>query len=170
MTDYESEYQQNSSACGKPFPEFVSFFDNYSVPSARVLDLGCGQGRDALMIAERGHIVHGVDVSPTGIGQMVDLARLSQLKVTGEVCDVRQFEIKEDYDIVVIDRTIHMLKTTEEKVDLLEKAQRATLRGGYILIADTPGNMGAIGESFSRGSEWKSVLLRKGFRFYRKAV
>jgi ubiquinone/menaquinone biosynthesis C-methylase UbiE len=38
---------------------------------ARVADLGCGTGSLAVLLAEEGHAVHGVDVSPA----MVDRAR-----------------------------------------------------------------------------------------------
>jgi len=53
--------------CGQPFPEFVQFFVDFDQVNASVLDLGCGQGRDALFIARMGHDVLGVDLSPTGI-------------------------------------------------------------------------------------------------------
>lgn len=35
-----------------------------------MLDLGCGQGRDALLFARAGHRLLGVDVSSVGIEQM----------------------------------------------------------------------------------------------------
>ncbi|WP_409070426.1 class I SAM-dependent methyltransferase [Aliifodinibius sp. S!AR15-10] len=38
------------------------------------MDFGCGQGRDALFIARMGHRVLGVDISKTGISQMLDEA------------------------------------------------------------------------------------------------
>ncbi len=40
-------------------------------PGARVLDVGCGPGRHALDLADRGFVVHGVDISE----RFVDLAR-----------------------------------------------------------------------------------------------
>ena len=40
-------------------------------PGARILDVGCGPGRHALDLAERGFEVHGVDISQ----RFVDLAR-----------------------------------------------------------------------------------------------
>jgi len=40
------------------------------VPPARILDLGCGTGSLSVLLAELGHNVHGVDLSP----RMLDLA------------------------------------------------------------------------------------------------
>jgi len=50
MKNYEKEYQNSRNVCGEPFPEIVEFFENYDDECATVIDLGCGQGRDALFI------------------------------------------------------------------------------------------------------------------------
>ncbi len=168
MTDYEIEFQQNSAACGEPFSEMVTFFEDYTVTSARVLDLGCGQGRDASMIASHGHRVHGVDISVTGIDQMIEQSREAGTGITGEVADIRQYEPSGEYDVVLLDRVIHMLDTPAEKDDLLAKAQRATAVGGYVLIADIPSDMEIIETTFEPLTEWELIFRRKGFRFYRR--
>ncbi|MFC2081726.1 class I SAM-dependent methyltransferase [Candidatus Bipolaricaulota bacterium] len=64
---YESQYRERRGVCGEPFSEFAGFFASYAKQAARVLDLGCGQGRDALMAARHGHHVLGVDSAQTGI-------------------------------------------------------------------------------------------------------
>jgi len=61
MINYEKEFQNSRNVCGEPFPEIVEFFENYDDECAIVLDSGCGQGRDALFIARKGHSVLGVD-------------------------------------------------------------------------------------------------------------
>ena len=61
MINYEKEYQNIRNVCGEPFPEIVEIFENYDDECATVLDSGCGQGRDALFIARKGHSVLGVD-------------------------------------------------------------------------------------------------------------
>jgi SAM-dependent methyltransferase len=51
-------------------------------PPARVADLGCGTGSLSVLLAERGHVVVGVDVSP----RMLELA---EAKATERGVDVR---------------------------------------------------------------------------------
>jgi SAM-dependent methyltransferase len=51
---------------GRPQPAFVALADAGEIRSA-VLDSGCGSGENALMLAERGLQVVGVDVAPTAI-------------------------------------------------------------------------------------------------------
>ncbi len=106
MTNYEKEYKQCKNACGEPFSEFVAFFDSVESRLA-VLDLGCGQGRDALMAARRGHSVHGVDMAPTGVAQLAARAKAEQLDLVCEVADIETFETDRAYDVVILDRVLH---------------------------------------------------------------
>ena len=46
-----------------------------------VLDLVCGQGKDALFITSKGHTVLDVDLALTAIKQMLKLAVLENLNV-----------------------------------------------------------------------------------------
>ncbi len=39
-----------------------------TAPGARILDIGCGTGEDAVWLAAQGYSVHGIDVSPKMIG------------------------------------------------------------------------------------------------------
>ena len=52
--DYDALYARTPDALGAPTRAFVDFFDGYDRPNVRVLDIGCGQGRDALFIARLG--------------------------------------------------------------------------------------------------------------------
>ena len=43
-------------------------------PGARVLDVGCGEGRDSVFFAERGFDVTGVDIARSGLAKAERLA------------------------------------------------------------------------------------------------
>lgn len=168
MTDYEKIYQTTEDACGAPFLEFEQFFAMHTNKKLSVLDLGCGQGRDALMIARLGHRVLGVDLSPTGVGQMVAVAKEEGLAVEGITADITTFKSTDTFDIILLDRVIHMLASAEAKLALLEKAATLTRVDGHILIADTPSNLPMIERFFDTETTWELVRRKKGFRFYRK--
>jgi 2-polyprenyl-3-methyl-5-hydroxy-6-metoxy-1,4-benzoquinol methylase len=167
MTDYELEYRRNLHACGEPFAEIVSFFNSRSEASLAVLDLGCGQGRDALMIASMGHRVHGVDIAPSGIAQMLESARRSGWDVTGEVADLTRYRPTGKYDVVLLDRVVHMLGDIESKRALLKTAAQAVSPNGWALVVETPSNLSLVEETF-RPERWAGILRRKGFRFFRR--
>ena len=79
MINYEKEYQNSRNVCGEPFPEIVEFFENYDDECSTVLDSGCGQGRNALFIACKGHSVLGVDTAQTGIEQLLEEAESGKI-------------------------------------------------------------------------------------------
>ncbi len=54
----------------------------------RVLDLGCGQGRNAVWLATQGHRVTGIDQSPVGIEQARKLAADHKVEVLFHVANV----------------------------------------------------------------------------------
>jgi len=92
MINYEKEYKNSRNVCGEPFPEIVEIFENYDDECATVLDSGCGQGRDALFIARKGHSVLGVDMAQTGIEQMLEEAESENLAVDGVIADITNYE------------------------------------------------------------------------------
>lgn len=51
----------------KPAAALVDFCDNYLEEGVSVLDLGCGGGRNAHYLAQRGYRVYGVDISAAAV-------------------------------------------------------------------------------------------------------
>ena len=82
---------------------------HYKKEYSSVLDLGCGQGRDALFITSKGHTVLGVDAVQTAIKKMLKLAVLENLIVNGIFAGKIDFDVDDVYDVVLIDRLLHIL-------------------------------------------------------------
>jgi len=168
-TDYEKLYQQQRNALGDPFAEVVAFFEHYDKSNADVLDLGCGQGRDALMIARGGHHVIGVDWSRTGIAQLLEDAQAESLHIDGTVADISDYRPTGRFDVIVIDRTLHMLDVAT-RLEILARFCPAVRTGGYVLIADEKSNLPAIRAFFEQqDGTWKALKNYRGFLFMRKA-
>lgn len=139
-TNYDDLYRDTPNALGEANPHVLAFFESQE-PALTVLDIGCGQGRDALAIARLGHAVHGIDLSSNGVSQMLADAGASDLPITGEVTDIRAYEPQAIYDVLLIDRTLHMLTDEAERLSIFARLLNALEIGGTLLLLDEPSNM-----------------------------
>lgn len=163
---YDAHYRKGRGQCGAPFAEFVAFFAAYERSAARVLDLGCGQGRDTLLAARHGHTVVGVDVSAVGLAQLDEDAAAEGLDVTGVLSDVLAYRCRRKFDVVLLDRVLHMLADDDDRRSGLELAARLTKKNGTVLIADTPNNRALIHGFFDdRSTAWTVTKRTKNFLF-----
>ncbi len=166
LVDYDTHYRKGRDQCGAPFPSIEAALRAVPAP-ARVLDLGCGQGRDALLAAHLGHEVVGVDLSEIGISQMLEDAK--GLKVTGVVSDVLAYRSRKKFDVVVLDRVLHLLLDDDERRRGLERAAALTRKNGTLLIADTPKHAAQIQRFFDdRPTRWRVTKRTKNFLFATK--
>ena len=76
-------------------------------PRARVLDLGCGEGRNAFYLAGLGHRVHALDISAAGIAKLLGLA--GDLDLTAEVGDLNTYSVDGEWDLVMAHGVIDYL-------------------------------------------------------------
>jgi ubiquinone/menaquinone biosynthesis C-methylase UbiE len=99
-----------------------------------VLDVGCGEGKNAIYFANQGARVKALDISELALGN-ARRAWATSCDVTWEAADIRSISLPQsDYDIVVAYGLLHCLKTFREITDVVAKLQRATKPGGYHII------------------------------------
>ena len=75
----------------------------------RVLDLGCGEGRDAVFFAKQGFEVTGVDVSQAGIAKARKLAEMKEVTATWVVADLATYRPPGEFDLIYSSGSIHYL-------------------------------------------------------------
>ena len=167
-TDYDKLYCETPNALGEPNTAIVKFFEEFGLPSARVLDVGCGQGRDALFIARLGHKVVGVDASPNGIRDLTITANRERLTLEGVVADITAYNPEGNFDVVLFDRTLHMLPT-EQRLNALEKLLSHVEKKGWILIVDEASNISGFEGVFSSDrSNWTTQFSKRGYLFVQR--
>ncbi len=101
--------------------------------AARVLDLGCGEGRNALFLAESGFRVTAVDISETGIRKLNTLARERQLDIRSEVADMRTYQIPDLFDLIVSHGCLHLVER-ESWLQLIPRFKAHTNPGGFNVV------------------------------------
>ncbi|WP_340152928.1 methyltransferase domain-containing protein [uncultured Marivirga sp.] len=120
MVAYD-EYYQTENLFGDPYPELLEFLSHYP-KKGKVLDLGCGQGRDAIAIARMGYDVTGIDHSKVGIDQMNQIAKVKNLPLRGKVGDIFSYDEYQNYDIILLDSMFHFAKKDKAKeIALVQK-------------------------------------------------
>ena len=133
MSSYDKHYQQEN-LFGRPYPEFVAFMRDWE-PRGSVLDIGCGQGRDALFLAELGYAVTGIDASPLGIRQMLAAAKARSLSLNGIVADFYTYAFEQTYDVIVLDSILHFhKKDLAKELALLQTLTTRLKPGGLICL------------------------------------
>ncbi len=70
MTDYDEAYQHTAAYFGDAPDPMLGNFIHLLDPDGEILDVGCGQGRNALYLASQGYSVTALDPSPVAIGQV----------------------------------------------------------------------------------------------------
>ena len=166
--DYDKLYRETPGALGAPSPVFTAFFASLAPKGQHVLDAGCGQGRDALFIARLGHRVTGIDLSPHGIQEMLAVAKREALDVTGFAADFTDCALHGSYDVLLFDRTLHMLPALDRQQVLARFLHHAG-PSGWVLIADEESNMKGFRETFTQDpGQWRVELEKRGCLFMQR--
>lgn len=101
----------------------------------RALDLGCGEGADAIWLARRGWCVTGIDISPTAIARARAAALSAGLtadQVSFNSSDLSTWTSDEQYDLVAAS-FLHS-PVALSRTDILRGASSAVAPGGHLLI------------------------------------
>ena len=167
--NYDKLYATTPDALGAPTDVVVSFFEKLADPSLSILDIGCGQGRDALFLGRLGHSVHGVDTSLHGVRDIVQTAKREGLSVTAEVVDLCDYCPAQNFDVLLSDRTLHML-SPEDQSNVLTRLLAYVKDGGWVLIADERSNLPRFRAVFEDDDrEWSTVTDTRGYLFVKQA-
>ena len=98
----------------------------------RALDVGTGEGRNAVWLAEQGWSVTGVDFSSVGLDKAQQLASARGVEVEWVLADLSDYMPGEQaYDLVVV-LYLHVLAGARREV--LERCAFALAPGGSLLV------------------------------------
>ena len=93
---WDKIYSDDSAFFGEDASDFAqkcySYFKEYGVK--RILELGCGQGRDTIFFASNGFDVHAIDASKVAIENINQKIRQKNISL-----DLRHFKAKRNFTI-----------------------------------------------------------------------
>ena len=132
---WEDHYRRRGRVwSGRPNPVLVDVVG--SLPPGRALDLGCGEGGDAIWLARQGWRVTAVDVSATALDRAAEDAAKAGV---ADRIDFQRHDLAVNFPSGVFDLvSAQYLHSPVEfpRVHVLQEAASAVTRGGLLLIVD----------------------------------
>ncbi|MFJ2715999.1 class I SAM-dependent methyltransferase [Streptomyces sp. NPDC087437] len=149
----------------KPDENLVEWLERGLIGGRRALDLGCGPGRNALHLAERGFEVDAVDLSPQAIGWARERARETGAEVRFLCQDAfgsAGSPLTGPYDLVYDSGCFHHLPP-HRRISHLALLDRVLAPGGHLAL--TCFAAGAMGCELSDAELYRTSRLHGGLAY-----
>ncbi|MHC4292429.1 MAG: methyltransferase domain-containing protein [Planctomycetota bacterium] len=175
---WEANYQKQASTTdafgdGKPNPEICELIGQLPA-NAKILDMGCGDGRNALFLAKSGFRVKAIDISSAGIDKLSKIAEQNDLSIDTEIMDMRNLVFNETYDLIIATYSFYLIER-EYWMRLINDMKANTKPGGYNAVSNFTDKIPAPddlrefaigmfkeGELFDLYQDWE-IVFQKSF-------
>ena len=114
---WDQKYSNSSYVFGKTPAKFLAANYHYIAAGAHVLDMGMGEGRNAVFLAQKGYKVTGIDISSVAVRKARALSRELGVRIDTVVASMLDYKIPDaTYDAIIcfyyVERALHdkMLK------------------------------------------------------------
>lgn len=131
LSPWEKAYREASSLWGlEPEKTLVKYAR--LIPKGPVLDLGIGEGRNALFFAKLGYPVEGIDLSETAVARCLERARQANLPLVARVADLRSVTIPPAKFALIIGAWVLQFFRKAEVEAIVEHLQAGLIDGGLV--------------------------------------
>ena len=120
---------------GLPSAELRRVIEESGIQPCRVLELGCGTGTNAILLAELGFEVTAVDLSPLAIEQAERKAAKACVDVVwlcGDVCSIEQ--PSELFPLVFDRGCFHCIRRDVTVCAIMQTLERVTAAGSQLIV------------------------------------
>lgn len=131
MTDYDKRYETEEYYWGL-LPNRICYEIMKILPPIkpyRVLDIGCGEGKDAVFLAKCGYAVTAFDISEQGIEKAKRLAEHNKVGVRFFKADISDYDPDMEYDIIFCSGMLHFIPRSGRK-ELCDRLKAHTAENG----------------------------------------
>ncbi|NOR45653.1 MAG: methyltransferase domain-containing protein [Candidatus Delongbacteria bacterium] len=99
------------------------------VKPIKLLDVGCGEGRNAVFFARNGYDVTAFDLASAGVEKTKQLAEEAGVSVNAFVADMNEYRLTENFDIIFSTGTLHYIPE-EIRKELFQNYKEHTNENG----------------------------------------
>lgn len=131
ITIYEEEYKTQDYYWGTEPNDACYQVLQLMPPTKRLklLDIGCGEGKDAVFFARNGYEVSAFDVSDAGIEKTRSLAEKTGVHVHVFKADILDYRLNTHYDIIFSSGVLHYIKP-EYRKEIFDNYKQFTNKNG----------------------------------------
>ena len=107
-TQYEKLYEGEEYYWGTEPADFLQDLVRIKPPrfGMKILDIGCGEGKDAVWMAQQGYCVPPFVLKESGIRKTKQLAAARGVRINAYTADINDFETDERFDIIYSSGTV----------------------------------------------------------------
>lgn len=99
---WDAKYSRPTFVFGKSPAQFLAENYQYIPYEGSVLDMGMGEGRNAVFLAQKGYKVTGVDISSVAVKKAYLLSQEFGVKIKGVVASLKDYKIAPNsYDAII---------------------------------------------------------------------
>ncbi len=135
LTEYEQKYQADEYYWGLEPNRLCYEILRLRPPvrPLRVLDMGCGEGKDAVFLARNGYLVSAFDLADAALEKAQRLAERHHVNVDFFKADLLTFQPEKTYDIIFSSGVLHYLPPIR-RIQLIERLKgRTSPQGLHVL-------------------------------------
>jgi len=132
--DFDYFYSKQKSYFGEsPSDGLVDMLKKYDVNIGNALDIGAGEGRNSIYLAQIGFNVTSIEPTKDGANKIIDKSNKLNLNINVLNCDYLKDNSTEKYDFIIAGTSLdHMEKTYLDKA--IEKIKESLNLGGLVYI------------------------------------
>ena len=98
-----------------------------------ILDIGCGEGKDAVFFARNGYEVSAFDIAESGLEKARRLAEYNHVYVDFFKADIYEYEPHKEFDIIYSSGVFHYI-SPDKRVEIINRLKANTAKNGLHAI------------------------------------
>lgn len=131
---WEETYQKDETIAFSSEPNVtIKEFEHFLNTQSNILEAGCGEGQNAIYLAQKGYHVDAFDLSEYGIAKLKHRCELSNVHVNAFVADLTAYHFKQSYDMILCFGTLHFVHKNDWK-KFISSAKEYTNIGGIHIM------------------------------------
>lgn len=133
--DNESFTQGTIGEC-----DFIEKEIDFNKP-LKIIDVGCGTGRQSIELTKRGYKITGIDLSESQLERAKEKAKAQNLQINFQKYDARKLPFKNEYDLAIMlcEGAFPLMETDEMNYEILKNIAKSLKDSGKLIFTTLNG-------------------------------